>query len=90
MIEAMSCGCPPLVSGFGCFRDFVQDGVTGFVFDHREGDAVENLRGKMIEILSEPKRLTLVGNASYKQAEKFTVERVSKRFLNDFSSILSL
>ena len=87
-LEAMSCGCPPLVSGLGCFRDFVQDGVTGFVFDHREGDAVDNLRGKMIEILSEPKRLTLVGNAAYKQSEKFTLERVSKRFLNDFSSIL--
>ena len=44
-LEAMSCGCPPLVSGLDCFRDFVQDGSTGFVFDHRGVDAVANLCG---------------------------------------------
>ncbi|MFP6892620.1 MAG: glycosyltransferase family 4 protein [Opitutales bacterium] len=87
-LEAMSCGCPPLVSGLGCFRDFVQDGSTGFVFDHRGGDAVANLSAKMIEVLSKPERLSLIGNAAYEQAENFTLDRVSKRFLDDFSSIL--
>jgi glycosyltransferase involved in cell wall biosynthesis len=87
-LEAMSCGCPPLVSGLDCFRDFVQDGSTGFVFDHRGGDAVANLSTKMIEILSKPERLSLIGNAAYGQAQNFTLDRVSKRFLDDFSSIL--
>ena len=90
VLEAMSCGCPPLVSGLGCFRDFVQDGSTGFSFDHRGNDIVENLSTKMIETLSKPERLPLIANAAYKQAEKFTLERVSKRFLDDFSSILSV
>ncbi|MBT7741251.1 MAG: glycosyltransferase family 4 protein [Opitutae bacterium] len=88
-LEAMSCGCPPLVSGLDCFRDFVQDGGTGFVFDHRGGNAIMNLRDKMADTLSKPERLPLIGNAAYKQAEKFTLETVSKRFLDDFSSILS-
>ena len=88
-LEAMSCGCPPLVSGLDCFRDFVQDGGTGFVFDHRGGNVIMNLRDKMADILSKPERLPLIGNAAYKQAEKFTLETVSKRFLDDFSSILS-
>ncbi|MDA0722786.1 MAG: glycosyltransferase family 4 protein [Verrucomicrobia bacterium] len=87
-LEAMSCGCPPLVSGLDCFRDFVQDGSTGFVFDHRGGDAVANLSAKMIEVLSKPERLSLIGNAAYGQAQNFTLDRVSKRFLDDFSSIL--
>jgi glycosyltransferase involved in cell wall biosynthesis len=87
-LEAMSCGCPPLVSGLDCFRDFVQDGSTGFAFDHRGGDAVENLSVKMIEVLSKPERLSLIGNAAYGQAQNFTLDRVSKRFLDDFSSIL--
>ena len=88
-LEAMSCGCPPLVSGLDCFRDFVQDGGTGFVFDHRGGNVILNLRDKMADILSKPERLPLIGNAAYKQAGKFTLETVSKRFLDDFSSILS-
>ncbi|MBC8349493.1 MAG: glycosyltransferase family 4 protein [Verrucomicrobia bacterium] len=87
-LEAMSCGCPPLVSGLDCFRDFVQDGSTGFVFDHRGGVAVANLSAKMIEVLSKPERLSLIGNAAYGQAQNFTLDRVSKRFLDDFSSIL--
>jgi glycosyltransferase involved in cell wall biosynthesis len=87
-LEAMSCGCPPLVSSLDCFQDFVQDGSTGFVFDHRGGAAVANLSVKMIEILSKPERLSLIGNAAYGQAQNFTLDRVSKRFLDDFSSIL--
>ncbi len=90
VLEAMSCGCPPLVSGLGCFRDFVQDGSTGFVFDHRGNDVVDSLSAKMIEILSKPDRLPVIGSAAYNQAENFTLERVSKRFLDDFSSILSV
>ena len=88
-LEAMSCGCPPLVSGLDCFRDFVQDGSTGFVFDHRGGDAVANLSTKMIEVLSKPERLCVIGKAAYEQAQNFTLDRVSKMFLDDFSSILA-
>jgi glycosyltransferase involved in cell wall biosynthesis len=90
VLEAICCGCPPLVSSLGCFRDFVHDGSTGFVFDHRGNDVVESLSAKMIEILSKPDRLPVIGSAAYNQAENFTLERVSKRFLDDFSSILSV
>jgi len=88
-LEAMSCGCPPMVSDLGCFRDFVQDGGTGFVFDHRGGGAVANLSAKMIEVLSKPERLSLIGNAAFAHAQNFTLNSVSKLFLDDFSSILA-
>jgi glycosyltransferase involved in cell wall biosynthesis len=87
-LEAMSCGCPPLVSSLDCFRDFVQDGGTGFVFDHRGSDSVSNLNAKLVEVLGKPERLPFIGKAAYRQSEKFTLETVSTRFLNDFSSIL--
>ena len=32
-LEAMANGCVPLVSNLDCFRDYIQDGVNGFVFD---------------------------------------------------------
>ena len=29
-LEAMSCGCVPLVSDLECFEDFLKDGHNGF------------------------------------------------------------
>ena len=34
-LEAMTHGCAVLVSKLECFGDFIRDGETGFVFDHR-------------------------------------------------------
>ena len=87
-LEAMSCGCPPLVSGLGCFRDFIRDGDTGFVFDHRGSDAQKNLSSKLGEVLREPEKLSRIGQVARKQSENFTLEKVSKLFLDDFASLL--
>src|SRR3982074_3401308 len=40
-IQAMANGCIPLVSRLACFEEYIEDGVTGFVFDHR-GDRAKN------------------------------------------------
>ena len=37
-LEAMAHGCAPIVSNLSCFRDYIEDGVTGFVFDHRAAE----------------------------------------------------
>ena len=88
-LEAMSCGCPPLVSGLGCFRDFIRDGDTGIVFDHRGSDAQKNLSSKLGEVLREPEKLSRIGQVARKQSENFTLEKVSKLFLDDFATLLS-
>src|SRR5205807_7806986 len=46
-LEAMTHGCAALVSNLECFSDFIRDGETGFVFDHRAKSAVDSLREKM-------------------------------------------
>ncbi|MGD9645392.1 MAG: glycosyltransferase family 4 protein [Pirellulales bacterium] len=38
-LEAMGCGCPVVVPDIGGFRDFVEDGVTGFRFPVGNADA---------------------------------------------------
>ena len=35
---AIATGLPPVVSGLAVFRDFLTDGETGVVFDHRAAD----------------------------------------------------
>ena len=51
-LEAMANGCVPLVSSLDCFRDYIQDGMNGFVFDHRHGDPIQNLATQMTDLLA--------------------------------------
>src|SRR5712691_10544653 len=50
-LEAMADGCAVLVSNLDCFQDFIRDGQTGFVFDHRLKSPVEALREKIQNVI---------------------------------------
>lgn len=89
-LEAMSCGCPPLVSGLECFGDFIDDGETGFVFDHRGDDVVGSLAARMAELITgPPERLDQVGEAGRKAAVPYAIDPVAKLYLEDFERILA-
>ncbi len=87
-LEAMSCGCPPLVSSLACFRDFVTDGKTGFVFDHCDGEITESLHGSLVKLLVQPDALAKVGAAGCEAAKAYSLESVAKLFLEDFREVL--
>ena len=53
-LEAMSCGCPALVSSLDCFTDFIEDGVDGFRFDHNKGNSGDSLHLKLKPLLEQP------------------------------------
>ena len=85
-LEAMSNRCAALVSDLGCFRDFVQDGETGFVFDHRAGS--EALRDRLEKIIADPTLLSQTADAGYRKSAEYSLARVADQFLDDFSSII--
>lgn len=89
VIEAMSCGCPPLVSGLECFQDFLTDDRDGFVFDHRADSPVEALQARLGALLQAPESLLHeIGANGIKTAREYQVDRVAKLYLEDFASIL--
>ena len=45
-LEAMAHGCAVLVSNLDCFHDFIRDGETGFIFDHRIDQPAKALQRK--------------------------------------------
>ncbi|MEI6350723.1 MAG: glycosyltransferase family 4 protein [Verrucomicrobiota bacterium] len=87
-LEAMDCGCPALVSDLGCFRDYLSDGATGFVFDHRGPNAVDALATKLGQLLENPDELRRVGEAGQGKARQFSLESVAAQYMADFHSIL--
>lgn len=87
-LEAMSNGCPALVSDLACFRDFLEDDVNGFVFDHRAKDPAGALAEKIGALLGAPDRLVTAGRRGVETAARFSVERIAGLYLDDFQSLL--
>ncbi len=89
-LEAMSHGCPPLVSNLACFRDFIASPVSGFSFDHRSADPAGALAVRLAELLADPQRLSVVGRTAAARAEDFHLKKIAPRYLDDFATLLAL
>lgn len=87
-LEAMTHGCAVLVSNLGCFQDFIRDGETGFVFDHRSANPVPALRDKIDSLVRDETLLARVAEAGYRESENFSLENVASQFLSDFESVI--
>ena len=88
-LEAMTHGCAVIVSNLDCFRDFVQERETGFIFDHHAKSASEALREKIANVIVDETLLDSVAEAGYRKSAEYSVPRVADQFLNDFNSLIS-
>jgi glycosyltransferase involved in cell wall biosynthesis len=88
-IEAMACGCAPFVSNLACFRDFIEDGVTGFVFDQRAAEPEKHLATRLADLLGlGPEQIRRIGAQARAKVAQFDIETVAQRYLEDFASLL--
>ncbi len=87
-LEAMTNGCAVLVSDLDCFKDFIENQRTGFVFDHRSPDPTAALTNRMRDIMADETMLARVAQSGYEKSLEYSVPRVANRFLQDFQSIM--
>ena len=87
-LEAMAHGCGVIVSDLACFREFIHDTETGFIFDHRTRANAELLGDKLDKIVSNQTLLARVAAAGYERSKEFSTERVADQFLKDFESLI--
>ena len=88
-LEAMAHGCPALVSDLGCFHDFIADGRTGFIFNHRAANPVAELRTKLTSLLADRSALAVIAEAGYRKSEEYTATEVARQFLQDFEAVIA-
>jgi glycosyltransferase involved in cell wall biosynthesis len=88
-LEAMTHRCAVLVSNLDCFRDFIQEHETGFIFDHHAKSASEALREKIANVIVDESLLDSVAEVGYRKSAEYSVDRVADQFLNDFNSLVS-
>ena len=86
-LEAMADGCAVLVSNLDCFQDFIRDGQTGFIFDHRTKSAANSLRQKMETVIGDEELLSRVAEAGHRKSIEYSPERVADLFLSDFKQV---
>jgi glycosyltransferase involved in cell wall biosynthesis len=84
VLEAMAAGCPPIVSNLECFRDFVQDGLNGLIFDHRAENAADQLATLLSRLAHEPERLSQIGAAARTTAERYSLSAIANRYIEEF------
>ncbi|AFY69121.1 glycosyl transferase group 1 [Thalassoporum mexicanum PCC 7367] len=87
-LEAMASGCPALVSGLECFQDFISEGESGFIFDHRSADPVTSLADQLKIIISDQQKLAAIAQTSYQAAQAYALPQVAKQYLADFEAVL--
>lgn len=87
-LEGMAHSCAVFVSDLGCFRDFIRDGETGFIFNHRAQNPIESLREKIASAIVDPTLLARVADAGYRRSADHSIQRVADQFLADFNSVL--
>lgn len=87
-LEAMAHGCGVIVSDLACFREFIRDTETGFIFDHCTQANTELLGDKLDNIVSNQTLLARVAAAGYEKSKEYSAERVVGQFLKDFESLI--
>jgi glycosyltransferase involved in cell wall biosynthesis len=87
-LEAMAHRCPVLVSNLDCFHDFIHEGETGFIFDHRAANPADALRKKIENAIGDETLLARVAEAGYRKSAEYSLTCVADQFLNDFNSVV--
>jgi glycosyltransferase involved in cell wall biosynthesis len=87
-LEAMSFGCVPVVSRLSCFNEYVDDGVCGLTFDHAGGEPERALTQVLVELMENEERVEKLAVAALGKAQHFSLERIARMHLDDFSAVL--
>jgi glycosyltransferase involved in cell wall biosynthesis len=83
-LEAMSTGLAPIVSSLSCFSDFIEEGKTGYLFDHRAPDPEVTLANVLRSALNGSAKHIRMGLAAHKKSLEFSFESVADAFLAAF------
>ena len=77
LAEAMAAGCAPIVSNLECFRELVQAGETGLIFDQADPRAELLLAESLALLLSEPPRREAIARRAQAHARQFDFAAVA-------------
>lgn len=87
-IEAMACGCVPVVSNNPAFSNWINPEKNGLVFYHQGHQSAINLADKIQRLLENPALCASMRAQALVTVKNFTPQTVAKNFLAQFETIL--
>lgn len=88
-LEAMGLGLVPIVSDLSCFKDFVEDGCSGLVFNHRVKDASYLLAKCIIRLLSCQEMFYKLSKEALCIAKAYNISSIANTYHAIFTKILN-
>ena len=88
VLEAMSCGCVPLVSSLECFLDLIVENENGYIFDHRSKDLVRSLSLTLLKSIQATNQNMVFSSRCFKKAKEFELDRLALQYIGDFTNLL--
>jgi len=88
-LEGMARGLVPVVSDIAAFREYLEPGANGIVFDHRTPQAAANLAASLRDLIGDPARRERMGTAARQTAENFSPAAVADKYLQLFEKVIS-
>ena len=83
-LEAMAWGAIPIVSDLACFKDFIQDGLNGKIFDHRCDYPVDALSSIIQNLVLNISNMESMRIASMKVRKSHSIPSIAKSFIEEF------
>jgi glycosyltransferase involved in cell wall biosynthesis len=87
-LEAMACGTVPIVSDLACFQDFIKDKETGYVFDHRSDESIEQLAMTLKLAFLDSLNTHKIAKNSTQVALRYSYDQIAQQYLTDFRTLL--
>jgi glycosyltransferase involved in cell wall biosynthesis len=88
-LEGMARGLVPVVSDLAAFREYLEPGKNGAVFDHRGPDAAANLARVLRELVGNAAQRAELGKAARSTAERFSPTAIADKYLQLFEKVVS-
>jgi glycosyltransferase involved in cell wall biosynthesis len=87
-LEAMASGLVTVVSDLDCFKDFIENYKTGYIFNHRLKDPDIELSRVLEVALCDCEANKAIVKQAVIKASNFSYERVANSYLEYFSNLL--
>ncbi|RUT07172.1 hypothetical protein DSM106972_024330 [Dulcicalothrix desertica PCC 7102] len=86
-LEAMASGLVPIVSNLCCFKDFIQEGTTGYFFDHRSPNAAKELANILNLAVTNSRQTYQISLEAIQKAKGYSYQEIAKNYLAEFALI---
>ena len=88
-LEGMARGLVPVVSDLAAFREYLEPGKNGAVFDHRGPEAAANLAEVLRDLVRDAEVRAKLGAEARGTAERFSPPVIADRYLQLFQKVVS-